>query len=377
MGMAPWLTLAALSLVALPAAAHPNTPLPVYGEVPCMVTVDKAVEPRFDLGFSIPKSPFGPIDDKSPLLDNHTVQFFGFNRQIQDRLSNWITQDDLDRVAGHGIIDPSPVTDDDILELSSYWEPDEWVRVTPDDDRLPLDPDENARVLWDTTDVEPGTYVIASYSWEPPTNLWLQRYGAIRVIADAADPSTIGPSVFLAVDIGASAKAGEDYPVRGCSEGMEGTTIELQWLDRTVTDDLQWEAFATVDAGGVLEGSLPTSADLVGHLLGVRAVATDPMGREYIAYAPVSVDVQSGGGAPSDGGGSDDASGSDGGAMSSSSDDGLPGSSDGGETSGGDAAPAENDDSAGCSCAQSGPRPALAWLWLLAIFVRRRHPTWG
>jgi len=157
---------------------------------------------------------------------------------------------------------------------------------------------------------------------------------------------------------------------------MDGTTVDMQWADRTETGDLQWESFATVDAGGVLEAGLPTSAEYVGHPLAVRAVATDPMGREYIAYAPVSVDVQSNGGAPGDGGGSEDGSESDSGGTSSGGGEGFTGST-GGATTGGDDVPSEDGDDAGCSCSQHGPLPTAAWLWVLAVFVHRRTPAAG
>ena len=52
-------------------------------------------------------------------------------------------------------------------------------------------------VVWDTSGVAPGTWVIAGYTWEPPYNLWRRAPWVVRVFDDDSDPALMQPALTI------------------------------------------------------------------------------------------------------------------------------------------------------------------------------------
>ena len=353
----------------LDASAHPNTPVPLFGEVPCMTVVDQAGSPVVEFPYAIEK-PTGEIPpDNSELEDNHTLQFFALRRAFPGIRPNWIGEYDLDRVEALGIVDPDDLLPEHVLEWTPDLEPDEWYRIIADDARLPLTPNPDATLAWDTTDNEPGAYLVYGYSWEPPINLWTPRFGAVRLLADGDDPASGGPAVFLSVDLGATVDAGDDYTVRGCFDAAPGSELVLHWAARVPQPQWEWNEFARLEVqAGQLEVLLPTTPDLALQTLAIRADIVDPQGRSSSALAPVGVDVRPG--APVDAEG-DSTGGDDEGETGDGSSTGID---DGGSSDETGTAPGSDDGGSGCSCQQSPRGAPMGWIGLLGLlFVARRR----
>lgn len=369
------LAVASVIAAAVPfdAAAHPNTPVPMFGEVPCMTVVDKSTEPVVEFMYGIDE-PIGEIPpDNTKLEDNHTLQFFALKRAFPGTTPNWIGDYDLDRVEALGIVDPAQLLPEHVLEWTPELQADEWERIVPDDARLPLTPVASATIAWDTSASDSGAYLVYGYSWEPPVNLWTPRFGAVRVLEDGSDPASGGPAVFLSVDLGATVTAGDDYLVRGCYDAAPGSELVLRWAARVPNAEWVWNEFGRLDVeAGELEVVLPTTADLAQQTLAIRADIVDPQGRSSLAMAPVGVDVRPA--APPTNPGEDS---SDSGGESETGDDGSStglGDGSGSEDTG--ASGASNDDADGCSCSHKGRGSSGAyWLMVFAVWSLRRRRT--
>lgn len=289
----PLLVLA--SVPALPAApAHaanglrPRTPA-VFDGVPCLQSVERGTP--LDIEYSVTFDDTELTPDELP--DSRKHQFFAFSRTNWNfAFPVWINQSDFDRAEANGDITVE-FGPDDILESSSPWPADTWVRITPDDPRLPITLEQAAMgVTWDTTDVAPGTWLVAAYTWEPENNLWSPRFGAVRV-EEPGDPESAGPTVFLPRQDGLLANRGEPLAVAGCVQAPEGSTITASW--GTIAggiDEPEWIPFLEDEPveSGELELELVAPAE-AGATIKLRVEITDPQGRSYVAYTPTTIAV--------------------------------------------------------------------------------------
>lgn len=288
----PLLVLASASaLPSMPTHAanglRPRTPAQ-FQSVPCLQAFDRG-EP-VDITYAVPFDDVTLTPDELP--DSRKHQFFAFGQTHWNfAFPVWINQGDFDRAEANGdiTVDFGP---DDILESSSQWPTETWVRITPDDPRLPITLEQAAMgVTWDTTDVAPGTWVVAAYTWEPENNLWSPRFGAVR-IEDPADREAGGPTVFLPREDGLIANRGEPLAVTGCVEAPEGSTVTASWGTIVGVDEPQWVPFLEdepVDSGELtLDLVAPAEA---GATIKLRVEITDPQGRTYVAYTPTTIAV--------------------------------------------------------------------------------------
>jgi MYXO-CTERM domain-containing protein len=301
-----WRVLLGLALALAPVAAdaanglRPRTPA-IFSDVPCVQTVARGEVVRLE--YSVPYDDTELTADELP--DSRRHQLLAFSRQRFDfAFPLWINQDDFDRAEANGDI-TRPFGPEDILVSSSQWPAESWLRITPDDPRLPITAAQAAMgVDWDTTDAAPGTWLVAAYTWEPENNLWSPRLGAVR-IEDPADPDAAGPTVFLPRDDGLLASRGEPLVVAGCVQAPAGSTVTAAWGTIEGVDEPQWVPFLEdqpVESGPLsLEFVAPAEA---GATVKLRVEITDPAGRRYIAYTPTTIAVV--GEAPADAGDDDD-----------------------------------------------------------------------
>lgn len=306
-----FLALAGVLVPSLARAANglrPRTPA-VFPSVPCVQTI--APGDALHIEYTVPYDDVELTVDELP--DSRRMQMFAFARQRYDfAFPVWITQADYDRAEANGDI-TRELGPDDILESSAPWPAQTWLRLMPDDARVPITAEQAAMgVDWDTTDVAPGTWFVAAYTWEPENNLWSPRFGAVR-IEDPSDPDAAGPTVFLPRDNGLVATRGEPLILSGCVQAPAGSTITASWGTIEGVDEPQWIPFLEdepVESGELsLEFVAPAAA---GVTVKVRVEITDPADRRYTAFTPTTIavigdvaedDSSGGGGEDQDGGG--------------------------------------------------------------------------
>ncbi len=343
-----WLGLLALVGWGVPGAEaadanRPPTPA-LFPDPACTTTVDRAQDPVFHIAYDVP---FDDVD-RSPdeVSDGRTHQFFAFRRQFRTPPPNWITWDDVMRAEAAPATDPADVTDDEVLETSSAWDPSDWVRITPDDARLPITKAQAAMgVDWDTTGVPEGTYVVAAYTFDPVLNLWSLRPGVVRVLDDASAPAPPPALALVSSSPSGVVEAGTEVTVDGCVAAMDGATVTLSVGFLAGVEQPVWTDLDPVPAGPEGAASyaftVPEPPGASGRLV-VRATVEDPMGRSYVAYLPGALDVVGGGT---------------------------------GSTSGGEAGTGGAD--GGCGCRAPGPDPGgptgLAVVGLTAALRRRKR----
>jgi hypothetical protein len=285
-----------LAVASIPSTARaanglrPRTPA-TFGDPPCLLTVDKRAEPMLHIGYAVSNDDTALTADE--LEDSRRHQFFALGHQVFDyQMPVWINQADFDRAQANGDI-TKEFGSDDVLESSPAWPPGSWHRITPDDARLPITLEQAQNgVDWDLTAVDPGTWIVAAYTWEPENNIWSYRMGAIRVVdPDATDP--IGPSVFLAFDDVAQADVGEPYAARGCIAAEPGSTMTASWGRIVGLDEPQWVAFVE-DAparDGTFDLEFVPPPEAAQAKIRLRLEVTDPRGNSYVAFSPAPVQV--------------------------------------------------------------------------------------
>jgi MYXO-CTERM domain-containing protein len=266
---------------------RPRTPA-IFSSVPCVQTLARGEVLHIE--YSVPYDDTELTPDELP--DSRRQQLFAFSQQRFDfAFPVWITQADFDRAQANGDV-TREFGPDDVLESSSPWPAGSWLRITPDDPRLPITAAQAAMgVDWDTTDVAPGTWLVAAYTWEPENNLWSPRFGAVRV-EDPDDPDATGPTVFLPREDGLLANRGEPLVVSGCVQAPPGSTITAYWGTLEGIDEPQWVPFIEdqpVEPGDLsLEFVAPAEA---GDTVKLRVEVTDPAGRTYVAHTPTPLAV--------------------------------------------------------------------------------------
>jgi MYXO-CTERM domain-containing protein len=303
---AQWFAAAVLLAVVAPAPSasaanelKPRVPV-AWPDGPCATVVDKSIAPlvHFEYAVGVEEDPEDRTADE--VDDSRTHQFFAFRKQ--DLPGNdppdWITRADIERAAMRDpTVVPTAISADMVLEETTQFAADEWVRITPDDARVPITFAQAAMgVDWDTSAVEPGTYEIWAYTWEPKGNIWSRRPGFVKVIASAADADAAGPSIALLPDERVLA-VGDDYAPPGCADVAAGTVVTIEWGARTGTIVPEWNLaleHQPIETGALdLSFVLPSAA--VSTSLVLRATVKDESCESYVAYAPKVLAVSASG----------------------------------------------------------------------------------
>ncbi|HWB75383.1 MAG TPA: MYXO-CTERM sorting domain-containing protein [Nannocystaceae bacterium] len=399
-----WAPMVLIAWLALPSDARaidggrPRTLVLWPDDTPCLVEVDRSIDPVVNLPYAIPfEDPAaGQTITEDEVADGRRHQFFAFAQDIDPRIAlpAWISWADIDRAAMLGIVDPMNIEDDWVLDghplLGSF-----FVRIDADDARHPITLEVAALGAdWDTSMVSPGTYVVRAYTWDPWPNDWADpRHGALRVYDDVDDP-TLVPA--LAVDIDKpNLFRNEVGTLSGCLAAPAGTTLTAAWADFTDPDGPFTDfADGIVADDGVVAIMFEPPEPLWGGFAVIRVSAIDPTGLRYDAFVPRSITILASDkpadcdegtgfvGAPgcgsSEGEGEGEgeassgnaASESEGGSAASEASAGTTGPSGSGSDSG--SAPERSGDEPGCGCATPATR-GDAMLALLVLALRRRR----
>jgi hypothetical protein len=224
------------------------------------------------------------------VADSRTHQFFAFDHQVFDfSLPNWISEADVERAIANQDVTPEEVSPDDVLESSTQWPAQTWMRITPDEGRLPITLEQAAMgVDWDISAIPVGTYVVAAYTWEPKSNLWSFRFGLIKIVDGQDGP----PAAFLqAADL--SVELGETLRAPGCIDAMEGSTYTASWGVLEGVLEPTWTPFIVDEpiASGPFELEFTPPDELTGMTVKLKIDLTDPTGRTYTAFSPKRIPV--------------------------------------------------------------------------------------
>ncbi len=377
---------------------HPRTPVLWEPEPACMTIVDRSVSPVFEFSYTILYEDMVPPDVMDEVEDSRTHQFLAFCRQhsVQIPLPVWLSQADVDRADEKDLVNPLDLEPGDIIDTSPEWMGC-MVRITADDERRPITFAEAMKpVVWDTTGLPVGAYVIDGYTWEPPFNIYSLRNGVVKVIDDP-DPAMSPPALAIRnrLDEDVVAWKGEDLRLFGCLDAMDGSTLSAYWAYTEKEDELTWNEFAAdvPVEGGEFELAFTPPEGVFG-LLAMRVDITDPMDRTYTAHMDVLAQILTDPAPDGTGGGCDGtgiffdpncgSSGSDESASDGSSGAGVTsagsgpteGSSGGGGgttsgTTGPEQTPGPGESCAGCAVGGSGA--SLVWLVGVACLRRRRR----
>lgn len=364
-----------VSIAAWPARAgnteHPRTPV-LWPEAPCIHTVNRAVDPLFEFGYVIPlEDTLLSIDE---FEDSRTHQFIGFCRQWPPGRPppRYVSVSDLERAIQAGFEEVVTLDNpESTLETSVEWAGC-WTRITADDQRRPITYAAAAEpVVWDTSTIAAGTWLIAGYTWEPQYNLWSRAPWVVRVLDEDPPAEPVQAAASLA-DTDDALYFDQSLDIPLCVDALAGSIVTLDWTAANA-DPAQWSpiADATLAAEGTQELTFtfePPEPSWGATVL-LRARVEQPEGAAYAAHALAPLIVYK----PSSGDGDygDDSSteSGDGGEEHESDTD------DAGGDTGGDAG-AKGDASASsgrCSLApERGNLGGLVVLGLLAWAWRRR-----
>ena len=288
------LNCAALLACGVPAVArggnglNPRTPVVWDPETACMTVVNRTVEPTLMLTYSIPYENLRPPDAVDEVADSRRHQFIAFcqDRSPHTFLQIWLSQADVDAAAAAGIVDVGEATPEQILETNTQWK-DCFTRITADDERRLITFAEAAKpVVWDTTMLPVGPYVVSGYTWEPEFSIWRQRPGVVKVVDDP-DPVKSPPAMAI-TNRNEIKYSDEILTVVGCLDAMDGSTITGYWAlstDDTPTE-LEWNSFGedTPVSGDSFELPLTLPPESFGEELAIKVEITDPMDRRYTAH---------------------------------------------------------------------------------------------
>lgn len=276
--------LAAPGLVSAGNGIHPRTPVLWEPAPACMTVVDRAVDAKLVMSYAIPYEDTELTSDE--VADSRRHQFLGFCRghSRQQPLPVWLTDVDVTAAAAKALIDPAIVDPEDVFATSTEWK-DCWFRITGDDERRPITVAEAMKpVVWDTSMLPVGAYVVAGYTWEPPFNTWSERTGVIKVIDDP-DPAKNPPA--LALTNGEEIVAGNEVmKLTGCLDAMDGSTISGFWSLTNADTMLDWQMFASdvPVSGDSFELDFMPPPESHGEQITMKVVITDPMDRSFTAH---------------------------------------------------------------------------------------------
>lgn len=301
--MRPYSTIAALSLLATGLAtgfalghstptraaneAHVRTPVLWLPAPACGLVIERGgqSEPSLHLAYAVPHEDTELTEDE--LDDSRTHQFLAFCRQRPETelLPRWITRSDAERATTLGRGGAS-VSAEAIVDESAEWS-DCFVRITADDDRLPITHEvADAGVDWALADVPAGVWSIAGYTFEPELNLWSPRPGFVKIVDDLDDPDQDVPALALLPEQ-QTLIPGSDVELAGCVDALGPSTITVEWAP--FAPALEWVpgGEVAVDGRGPLVMPLTVPDDSPTSEILIRATVTDSLGRRYVAHAPV------------------------------------------------------------------------------------------
>jgi len=364
---------------------HPRTPVLWEPAPACMTVVDRTVDAKLVLTYTIPYEDTEVTSDE--VADSRRHQFLGFCRghSRQEPLPVWLTDADIEAAAAQSLIDPVTVAPEDVFANSAEWK-DCWFRITGDDERRPITFAEAMKpVTWDTALLPVGAYVISGYTWEPPFNIWSERSGVIKVIDDP-DPAKSPPA--MALTNGEEIKFGDEVlKLVGCLDAMDGSTISGYWA-LTTAETLDWQMFASdvPVSGDSIELDFIPPPESHGEQIALKVEVTDPMDRRFTAHLGTLATIlppASGTGGCQDTGAAFigdpacDTSATTDSPTSGGSSNGPDGSSGGSSSVGPDTTgPGELPGTEGCACGVTGSGGApVALLVGLGLLAARRRRT--
>jgi MYXO-CTERM domain-containing protein len=379
--------LAAPTLARAGNGVHPRTPVKWEPAPACMTVVDRTIDTKLVLTYTIPYEDTEVTADE--VADSRRHQFLAFCRghSRQEPLPVWLSNADVAVAAAKNLLDPADVKPEDVFETNAEWK-DCWFRITGDDERRPITFAEAMKpVVWETALLPAGPYVIAGYTWEPVFNIWAERSGVVKVMDDP-DPAKNPPALALTNEE-QIVFGDEVMTLVGCLDAMDGSTIAGYW-SLTTSDTLDWQMFASdvPVSGDSFELEFQPPPESIGEQIVIKVEVTDPMDRRFTAHlndvATILEPVAGTGGACEDTGmtfvsnPACDTSGGPGPTSGASTSNGSDASSGGGESSGGSDTGGPNaqpDPKDGCSCgvAGTGGAPVAALLALGLLLPRRRR----
>jgi uncharacterized membrane protein YgcG len=275
---------------------HPRTPVKWDPEPPCMTIVDRSESAGLEFAYTIPYEDVGKTVDE--VEDSRTHQFLAFCRQhaVQLPLPSWLSAADVADADEKGLVNPDDLGPADIIDTSPEWM-DCMVRITADDQRRPITFAEAMKpVVWDTTGVPVGAYVINGYTYEPTFNIYSLRNGVVKVVDDP-DPAMSPPALAIRNRLDDDVIVYKDEQLRlfGCLSALDGSTVTGYWA-RTDGEEqtLDWQMFAEdvpVEGDEFELMYAPTEASY--GLTVFRVDITDPMDRTYSAHTDVLVSLLS------------------------------------------------------------------------------------
>jgi hypothetical protein len=281
--MAPALALAANGI-------HPRTPVDWTPAPECLTIVDRSVDPKLVFNYAIPYEDLRPNNAVDEVDDSRRHQFVAFCRDHspQQPLPVWLSDADAAAAEAVGVVKVAELKSEEVFETSPEWK-DCFVRITPDDQRrLITFAAAKEPVVWDTTGLAVGAYVVSGYTWEPAFNIWSPRPGIVKVVDDP-DPSASPPALAVLKndDI---AYSDETLAIVGCLAAMDGSTVTGYWASTNddTEDVLEWTAFAvdTPVSGDSFELSFEPPAETIGGSVAIKVEITDPMDRKFTAHMP-------------------------------------------------------------------------------------------
>lgn len=260
---------------------HPRTPVE-WPNSACIHTVDRSVDPHFEFSYGIPFEDLNVTSDE--LEDSRRHQFLAFCRHWdrETGLPNYVSEHDLMRAEEAGLEDAGSGSSE-VLELDPLWTESCWSRIVADDARRPISfASARSSVVWDTTDVSPGVYRIAGYTWEPPLNLWAPAPWAVRVV-DQAD-SQVGPTAVMG-SLPTAIAHDEVLPLDLCVDAAVGSQVELAWALKD--PDPAFEPLVSTEYSGTeVELAFEPPASSWGQSILLAVTVVEPDGARYTAHGP-------------------------------------------------------------------------------------------
>ncbi len=300
----------------------------------CVQVVDRSKTPSLQLDYGVSQEELvdGAMRTPDEVDDSRTLQFFAFRSQRYEHAPpGWITQADIDRAAMKDpMVHPADIDPLEILAGGPVFGADEWVRITADDARVPINNAQAAMgISWDLRDVPPGSWMVWGYTWEPIGNLWSPRWGAVKIVEGAALAADAGPVIMLLPNEQIVA-AGEPYVPKGCVDAPTGSTLTIEWGQVLGTVEPEWEPLVrdVPVENGEIDIAVEFPAEAAMHNVHLRATVVDPSGKSYTAFTSKQLSV-------------------------------MPGEDDGG----------------GGGCRVAARQSQLIWLLALGMLPRRRRPV--
>ncbi len=296
---APIALTAALLVLVVPRSAdagngtHPRTPV-VWTDTACLTVIDRGQSPIHALDYDIPFEDVDVTPDE--VVNSRTHQFFAFCRQhhSEEILPGWINASEVDEATMSGLapLGGDPVDlEYDVLTNNPEWAGC-WARINGDDERRPITFAAAAEpVMWDTTELPAGTYVVEGYTYEPWFNAWWPRPGVFKIVDDP-DPSLSPPAA--AITHGEQlVELGDQAIVSGCVDAAPGATMTVSWARSGFGQEPDWQTIAAdvpVTNGG-FEVPFNPPIEAVNYSLMTRVDVVDPSQRSWTAYSLAYISV--------------------------------------------------------------------------------------